>query len=405
MTLPIRQTGAYYLAFILLGLTFSLQGPTLNVLAAHTGSTLSAISYVFSVFSLGYLIGSLLAGRVFDKFRGHPMVAVSLVVAAGLNLVIPQVSALWALLLTMLLLGTAGAMVDVGCNTLIAWAHGPKVAPFMNGLHLFFGLGALLGPLLVTLMLSNSADVAWAYRIAAIMVLPAALVMLIVPSPAHPIAKTELDGSIRATPWSLVIMICLFFFAIVALELAVNGWIFTYAIRQGLSDVMAAAITSGFWAAFTIGRLIGIPIATRVKPDVVLWIDLALCGIAGIVLLAGGGGLTSTWIGTILAGLGVASLFATMMSFAGTRMHITGAITGYFFVGVSIGSVVVPWIIGQLFDSVGPAVVPMALLLSCAASALVYLVIRRTALGNPALGLTLVDDKGGDGAAAAGGDV
>ena len=52
-------TAAYYLAFILLGLTIAAEGPTLLKLAEHTSSALDQISSIFLFGSFGYLLGSL----------------------------------------------------------------------------------------------------------------------------------------------------------------------------------------------------------------------------------------------------------------------------------------------------------------------------------------------------------
>ena len=378
MTLPIRQTAVYYLAFILLGLSSALLGPTLNVLAEHTGSTLGAISIVFTTYSVGYLLGSALAGRVYDRFRGHPMAAGCLVLSGALNLLIPELRALWALLAIQLLLGVVFAVVDVGCNTLLVWAHGSKVGPYMNGLHLFFGVGALLAPVLIALMLANQIDVRWAYRAAGLAVLPGALALWRTPSPHHPETVAHVGGSPRATSNRLIAWICVFFFFIVALETSVTGWVFTYAKAYGISEVTAAAITSGFWASFTIGRLLGIPIAARVGPSVILSVDLAMCVAAGLTLLAGAGSEWSIWLGTLLAGLGVASAFATMLTYAETRMAISGAITGWFFVGVSAGAMIVPWSIGQAFERWGPTMVPITLVAVSLASTAIFAIISRS---------------------------
>ena len=66
------------------------------------------------------------------------------------------------------------------------------------------------------------------------------------------------------------------------------------------------------------------------------------------------------WIGTMGTGLFIASMFATLLAFAGRRIVITGRITGWFFVGSSLGAMTVPWVIGQLFERIGPEVMLMA---------------------------------------------
>jgi hypothetical protein len=53
-----------------------------------------------------------------------------------------------------------------------------------------------------------------------------------------------------------------------------------------------------------------------------------------------------------------------MLSLAESRMHITGQVTSWFFVGGSSGSMALPWLIGQLFEPVGPRVVMVAILIT-----------------------------------------
>jgi fucose permease len=41
------------------------------------------------------------------------------------------------------------------------------------------------------------------------------------------------------------------------------------------------------------------------------------------------------------------------MNLAEERMHITGAIAGLFLVGAGMGGMILPWLIGQVFERVG----------------------------------------------------
>lgn len=50
----------------------------------------------------------------------------------------------------------------------------------------------------------------------------------------------------------------------------------------------------------------------------------------------------------------MASIFPTTLSLAERRMTITGHVTGWFIVGASAGCMFLPWLIGQLFEAVGP---------------------------------------------------
>jgi fucose permease len=58
----------------------------------------------------------------------------------------------------------------------------------------------------------------------------------------------------------------------------------------------------------------------------------------------------------------MASIFPTTILLAERRMTVTGQVTGWFFVGASAGGMCLPWLIGQLFESIGPQVVMITLL-------------------------------------------
>ncbi len=355
------QTALYFASFVLLGGTFAIVGPTLSSLAAHAQVGLSEISIVFTAHATGYLVGSLLSGRVFDRARGHPILAVSLLCITAIMVAMPLLTALWLLVVLLFLLGMVGSSIDVGGNTMLVWTHGRSVGPFMNALHLMFGVGGLLSPLLVSLAFRTQGDVHVAYWVLAALAVPIALIALRVPSPSHGDAETRTElAQTRNTP--LVVLLVLFFFTIVAVESGVSGWLSTYATRYGASEITAALVTSAFWGAFTLGRVLAIPIAMRAKPErmLVAGVSIALLGMG--LLIVGGGAMSMSWAGAIAAGLGIASLFATSIAYAESRMEISGSVTSFFLGGGSVGSMLMPLIIGSAFERFGPQSLPVIMM-------------------------------------------
>ena len=67
-------------------------------------------------------------------------------------------------------------------------------------------------------------------------------------------------------------------------------------------------------------------------------------------------------IGVFFVGLFMASIFPTMLSFAGQQLKLSGHVTGRFIMGASAGAMIVPLLIGQAFESVGPRVVMYSVL-------------------------------------------
>jgi fucose permease len=364
----VYQTVGYYAAFVALGLMMATLGPTMLDLVDHTGTSLGAISYLLTTRGLGYLLGSLLGGWLYDRMAGSPVMGLMLIVmAVGLALV-PLLPWLAALIVLFLVLGMAGGAVDVGGNTLLVWVHREKVGPFMNALHFFFGVGAFLAPLIIALVIrfSSGANLA-AYWALALLVLPVGLALLRIGSPVSE-AEDEGDednGNKRysANGSLLILMIAAFFFLYTGAESGFGDWIATYIETMDLGTAeVAAYLTSAFWGALTVGRLLAIPLALRFKPGTLLFADLGGCIVSLALILLWPGSLTVAWIAACGMGLSMASIFPTMISFAERRLTITGQVTSYFFVGASTGGMGLPWLIGQLFEPVGARITMVVLL-------------------------------------------
>ncbi|MGD9146455.1 MAG: MFS transporter [Anaerolineae bacterium] len=381
------STIGYFAVFVVLGMETSILGPTLPGLAQQTAAQLAAISYLFTGHALGYMGGSFFGGRLYDRVPGHLVVVAMLALMATVLVLVPWIPVLWLLIPAWILLGVSGGALDVGGNTLMIWVHGRQVGPFMNALHFFFGLGSFLIPIIVAQAMALSGSFPWAYRVLALLVIPVALWMARVPSPASPNATnsqadSERQAGAKTQPGvdarRTVILICLLLGLYVGAEAAFGGWIYTYAVALDLSDVTTAAyLTSAFWGALTVGRLLAIPLATRFRPRSILFADLTGCLLSVGILLAGSGSVTATWLGAMGLGLSMASIFPTAMSLAEHRIPITGQVTGWFLVSASIGGMLLPWLIGQLFEPIGPQLTMLAILLDLVAAMLVLIVLVR----------------------------
>ncbi len=386
---PTAQTAGYFLAFVGLGLFAALMGPTLSGLAASTHVTLGEISILFPVRSFGYLLGSLIGGRLYDRVRGHPLIAVAFVVMGLAMAVAPAAQRLWLLAGAFFVASVAEGAVDVGGNTLMVWVHGAKVAPFMNALHFFFGLGTFVAPLVVAQVIASSGgQVAWAYWLIALMAIAPTLWHLRVPSPVRPAVAYD-PGNVRSHKRTgLALLMAVFFFLYVGMEIAFGGWIASYAVAVGYGDAAAAAVlTSAFWGAFMLGRLFSVPLATRLRPQVVMLLDFALCGLGIALFLPGNGSPPLLWVGVIVVGLGMAALFPTMISFAESRMRITGEVTAIFLAGSSLGGMTLPWLTGQLFEPIGPQVMPWVVLICTLVTGLTFTLVNTVSQPRPNRGM------------------
>ena len=279
--------------------------------------------------------------------------------------------------------------MDVGGNALLVWVHGRSVGPFMNGLHFFWGLGALVSPLIVGQVLVATGEISWAFWLLALATVPVAIWLLRLASPTAqaedqttsktPVASATANRPGAAGERSVVLLVTLLLFLFVGAEGGFGGWIYSYALALDLgSTTTAAYLTSAYWGALTFGRLLAIPIASRVRPRWILLADACGCLASIGFLLLWPHSRLATWAATIGLGLFMASVFPTAITLAEHRIPITGRTTGWFLVGASLGGMTLPMLMGQLFDSVSPqsAMALLAVYLIGALVALLALLFR-----------------------------
>ena len=364
----LATTASYYAAFVVYGGVVAALGPTLPALSAHTHTALSAIGFLFTARSLGYLAGSLSGGRLYDRLPGHPVLAGTLLLLAAALALIPLPHALWLLAAVMAVRGVADGVVAVGPNALLLWLHRRQAGPFINGLHVCFGIGALLSPLAVAQavrLLDNSLA---AYWLLALLALPVAACIARLPSPARrPVVVAERPRA--PVDYRLVALATAFLFLYSGIESSFGGWIYSYATARQLATESAAAyLTSAFWAAITAGRLLAVVLALRLRPARLILADLVgiLASLGLFLLFPGSPALT--WVATVGLGLCLASVVPLTLAFVGERMAVTGLATGWFFVGLGLGSMTVPLLIGVLFQSAGPETMPAVLVVDLLAA-------------------------------------
>lgn len=369
-----QPTAAYYASFLAIGLLLASLGPALPYLAERLGRPVESLAVLFTTRSVGTLGGALLGGYLFNRQPGHRLAALMLLLMAGAFALFPHAPLLALVGAALFVAGLSEGMLGVGLNTLVSWEHPGRAASYLNGLHFFFGLGAFFGPQLVALSLQLSGYVAWSYTVLALVMLPLVIWLLRLSSPA---IQGNLEGPERPAQSRgdvLVLAALVLFIALyVGAEAGFGGWVYSYALARHIGDETGAAwLTSAFWGAFTVGRLLSIPLATRWRPRYLIPAHLILALISlGIIL--GVPHPAASWIGTITYGLGLAPIFPTTVALAGRRLQVSSRVNAWLLVGGSLGGMTLPWLLGRIFGAWGPQPMIAAFVVILALASLVLL--------------------------------
>ncbi|HEU0174389.1 MAG TPA: MFS transporter [Blastocatellia bacterium] len=373
-----RKTILYSLAFVALGIGSGLLGPTLPALAAQTNAEMKQISNLFIARSFGTMIGSWMIGRFYDRIAGHPLLASSLLAVAVAMALTPSAPRLPALLALTAFMGIALASINVGGNALIVLVHGERVRPFISLLHFAFGLGGYLAPTLVAQLERRADGLQLTYWLLALATVPVALITFLSPSPS--LRKHRSLDSMAGAPALMIALFAVFAFMQIGAEATAMGWYFSYAVERGMDRQAAAYLNSGFWAAFTVGRLATIWMSVRFNAASLIVTSLSIALLFALGLLVFTPAPFVLWFGAIGLGLAIAPAFPNAFGLAERMLGLSGKITGFLLVGSSVGSMFWPWLTGQFFKSQGPQVMAMVVALNLfGALAIIALLILRPA--------------------------
>ena len=355
----IRNAIGYYLLFICLGFGLGITGPAIPSLAKQTTSTIGQIGLLLLFSSIGYSVGTLIGGKLFDRVSaGHLILGVCQLISAALLASIPLAGSLPVLLLIVFLGGLPNGAINTGANTLLMWTHREKSGPFINGLHFAFGLGAFLAPTLYAQILKLD----WTYRhaywiLAGIAVLIAVFMLRQPQSPENPHRQGKSVLSDRqdiARYLPQIICATLFLFFYVGAEITFGNWVYTYTVTLNLADATRAAyLTSSFWLAFTIGRLISIPAAARFKAEQILGVALAGCILIVGLVIVNSDSLALLWGSIIGLGFFMAPVWPTGYNLAGQSVKLTATISSIILLGDSFGGMFLPALTGQVVEHFG----------------------------------------------------
>ncbi|MGI5268040.1 MFS transporter [Nonomuraea sp. CA-218870] len=346
-----------YAIFILVGVTGGVSGVLLPAQIADYGVDMAAIGVIFFTFSAGYLLAGSGSGAMVRRWGTRSALLAgggAYVLSALIMGLRPSFAGFVAV---QVLAGYGMGLLEAVLNTYLAGL--PSATALLNRLHAFFGVGALLGPLLATWMLTFAPwNGVW-------LVLAAAFVPLAVgtrfayPREVSAHADGPASGGLLGTALrSLsVVLACVFLVVYVGLETAVGNWGFTFLVDEHAQAATAAgAMMSGYWLGLTAGRFLISPVAARLGWSTTAMAYACLAGVVASVALiwtAPGGAVAGA--GLALLGFFLGPVFPTAMAVV---PHLTEARLVPTAIGVMNGMSVfggglLPWLAGAVAESAG----------------------------------------------------
>ncbi len=345
-----------YSCLLMVGINSGWVGPFLPEISRAAHLPIERAGLIVSASAAGYFLSVLIAGEINQQLSAQKILvgAMALFTAglAGLS-VAPGLA---GLLCAGFVIGLANGGIDIGANALIVELNRERLASALNYLHVLFGVGALLGPLIVSAAFASRVPYWWVFGGGAVACAVIGFRLGMTPAAEVRTAPTRGDGNgfIQMLSRPVIWAISAVMFLYVGAEVGIGAWLFLYLRMAGaLSPMLASSGVSLYWLGLVCGRAFGGRSGHRIAIPQFTMLASALSAAALVVLIAAptASGLAASAV--FLIGFGYGPVFPNMIAIGAARFPAeVGRMTSIVVAGGAVGAVIAPWIMGHAIANV-----------------------------------------------------
>jgi len=351
-----------FCAYICTGILSVLPGASLPLLAQHTHVALDVAGFSFTLSALGFTIGVLIAGTLTGRLNSKYLLMIGLGLMSLASIFMPWTPSFSVLLMSQLTKGLGFGFIDVSINTIATLAFADTLGETLNNIHSSYGVGALVGPLLLSVALQLLNDALWAYLIGVVIGIVTIGLLMRQVVPALPLKN---QGQQQQNPllirgifrqsllWFMALQIALY----VGAEIGFGNWIVTAVSKSAaITLAFAAPAATAFFVGMTLGRLLGAQILRRklLSENQLLYVSIFGGTISGIAVAVFTRQIVISFMASTLVGLFYGPLFPGIMAIASRWfVHALGIISSVMLVSTGASAMILPALMGVLIPSIG----------------------------------------------------
>ncbi len=358
-----------YVAFISLGLPDSILGAAwpsmfeyLNVPVGYAG--------IITMIIAGNTIISSLASNFLNKKLGTAKVMVISVGITALALFgFSRSTAFWHLCLLGIPYGLGAGSVDSALNNYVSLHY---KARHMSWLHCFWGIGTMIGPIVMSSFIANGGIWSEGYKSVSIFQLVLVIILVlslplwkkVEASEAKTVSEDSSKNDItlaKAIKRPGVISTILTFFCYCATESTIGLWASTYMVFVRKIDIgLATNWAMLFYAGITFGRFLNGFIAEKLGDKTMVRIGSFII-IAGLVIIVlSGFGKWVVFAGFVLTGIGCAPIYPSIIHSTPSNFgkEYSQALIGLQMASAYTGSTFMPPIFGIIIQKLSISFLP-----------------------------------------------
>jgi len=353
-----------YLGFISLGLPDSVLGVAWPDMRAYFSKPIEAAGILVLITTLATAFSSFASGHIMKRLNIGTILTLSCFLTAS-ALLGYAFSPYWFLILFFtLILGSGAGAIDSVLNHYVALNYSAR---HMNWLHACWGIGATLGPLIMTSVIALNYKWQTGYLTISIIQFVLAFLFLLT---LKQWKKDEHQQNYHKSETTLVLndrmswFAILMFFFYTGVETSVGLWAFSLFVEyRGIAKEIAGLWLTMYWASLTLGRIITGIIAPVFNNR--FFIRWGLFGaFVGVLMLISPVHSIISLLGLIIIGFSLAPIYPSMVHETPNRFgsEKSSVLIGYQVGAASIGVAVLPALIGWIGSITTMEVLPYILI-------------------------------------------
>ena len=359
-----------YLAFISLGLPDSITGSAWPVMQQDLGVPLSYAGIITMIIAFGTVISGLMSDFVTKKLGAGLVTAISVFLTAAALFGFSVSNAFLPLCFWAVPYGLGAGAVDAALNNYVALHYASR---HMSWLHCFWGVGASIGPCIMSYCLTSGAG--WHKGYLTISIIQIVLTAVLFASLPMWKKRSETDaqnggekskGIIGSLKIKGVPLVLIMFFSYCALESTAGIWASSYLVNfKDVSPETAAKLASMFYIGITVGRFISGFAADRLGDKRLIRIGLSVIATGLVLIIVPVKAPFAAIIGLIVTGLGCAPIYPSVIHATPTNFgrENSQSIIGIQMASAYVGTTFMPPLFGIIAENSTIGAFPFFMLL------------------------------------------
>jgi|GEM_PF-5032301 len=360
-----KNSTAIAAGFIVMGLLIGYPGVMVQKASAALSLDVTQKATLLAVQFWG-CAGGIFVGMLISEIIGKKrfLHIGALLIALGFGIGIAANSYL-LLLISFLIAGAGLGFYESGFNAMcldyVTIAYPATKAQSTSLFHFFFGLGAIISPILIEAI--TMAVPLW--NGVFIFFLPVPLICSILLFRTDNFAAALPETAKAALNPRTFLTVALFLLAsalYVGAETTVYGWLPIYwdSLESASTSIRPGFAVSLFWITFSLGRLAGGPVVSKLGDGRYVITVSAAAILLSIVWALFGMNLFALLVYIALAGLLLACIFPTLLvSFDRALPGMSGTVSGLFLFFGTLSAAIFPSVSGAVFKKGGMALLPL----------------------------------------------